>query len=165
MIGWWLVLATGAGAVERAPRNPLVDAIAACLDKRVDAERLACMDSAAAALVAAERARDVVVVTREDVLRTRRSLFGLAIDQNRVVAGADAVERIERLETTIAGASNVGYDRWVLQLAEGGRWRTTEPWPYAAPRAGMAVEIHPGALGSFVLRAPGQRVVKVMRVN
>jgi hypothetical protein len=158
------MLLVGGVQEPRTAAPPLMAALAACQERRVDAERLACFDAAVARLVTAERARDVVVVTREEVVRTRRSLFGLAIDQNQVLPGSSA-ERIERLQTTVGSAANVGYDRWVLNLAEGGRWRTTEPWTYARPTAGMAVEIRPGAMGSFVLRAPGQRAVKVQRIN
>ena len=56
-------------------------------------------------------------------------------------------------------------DRWSLQLAEGGRWRTTEPWTNAEPKSGMTVEIRRGALGSYILRAKGQTTVRVTRVN
>lgn len=146
--------------------NPLIEALAHCLEITADAERLACTDVAAAKLVAAERSRELVVVSRDEVRKTKRSLFGLAIDENAVFAGRDApADRIERLETIVAAAAPSGGDRWVLSLAEGGSWRTTEPWTNARPRPGMAVNIHRGALGSYILNAKGERAVRVMRVN
>lgn len=167
---WVMVAAalasTGASGAERRAPNPLVDALAACLATSDNAQRLACFDAAAAKLVAAERARDVVVVTREDVARTRRSLFGLTVDPDAAIPGGDtAVDRIDHLETTITAATRVGNDQWALTLAEGGRWRTTEAWVNGDPKAGLAVEVRRAALGSYMLRARGQRTVRVMRVN
>lgn len=160
-----LAAALAGGADKAAPPNPLIEALARCLDMRIDAERLACTDAAAAKLVAAERSRELVVVSRDEVRKTKKSLFGLAIDENAVFAGREApADRIDKLETTIRSASPSG-DRWVLVLAEGGNWRTTESWTNAQPKPGMAVSIHRGALGSYVLNAKGERAVRVMRVN
>ncbi len=166
MTGWMLIGMALAGAADKPAPNPLIEALAHCLEIKVDAERLACTDVAAAKLVAAERSRQVVVVSSDEVRKTKRSLFGLAIDENAVFAGREApADRIERLETTVTAASPSGGDRWSLLLAEGGRWRTTEPWTNADPKTGMAVSIHRGALGSYVLNSKGQRSVRVMRVN
>lgn len=159
-------LATGAAPAQERQANPLVEALAACLPIRADAARLACMDAAAGRLVAAARADDVVVVTKEEVKTSRRSLFGLSINEDDAFPGrAATVERIDRLDTTIANAVPLGRGRWTLVLTEGGRWQTTEDWEYGDPRAGMAVEIRRGALGSYRLSAKGQRVVRVQRIN
>lgn len=158
--------ALAAGAADSPKTNPLIEALARCPAITADAERLACFDAAAARLVAAERARELVVVSKDEVKKTRRSLFGLAIDENDVFAGRDApADRIDRLETTIAGAGPVGGDKWSLVLTEGGRWRTTEGWANARPKPGMAVTIKRGPLGSYMLSAKGERAVKVLRVN
>lgn len=164
---WLLIgLALAGGAADKPAPNPLIEALARCLTIKADAERLACTDVAAAKLVAAERGRELVVVTRDEVRKTKRSLFGLAIDENDVFAGRDApADRIERLETTLLAAAPGSGDRWSLVLAEGGRWRTTEPWDNANPKPGMAVVIRQGAMGSYMLSAKGQRSVRVMRVN
>ena len=177
----WVLLGMAASAAAMAADkrpNPLIDALAACLPIRGiaaaaihsqqddDARRLACTDVAAARLVEAARARDVVIVTKDDVKRTRRSLFGLSIDQNDVFPGQGAtVERVNRLDTAIANAIATGNDRWTLVLQEGGRWQTTEAWTFGEPKAGMAVEIRRGALGGYMMRAAGQRTVRVQRVN
>ena len=163
-----LLASTGvacAAWADTRPGNPLIDALARCQTMVADVERLACMDAAAAKLVAAEKGKDVVVVTRDEVRTTKRALFGLAIDQNAVFGDREApADRVDRLDTTLAAATATG-DRWTLSLAEGGRWRTTEPWINADPKPGMAVEVHRGALGSFVLRAKGATAVRVARVN
>lgn len=165
---WTMVIgaALASAGDDRPKPNPLIEALARCPAIAVDAERLACFDAAAARLVAAERSRELVIVSKDEVKKTRRSLFGLAIDENDVFAGRDApADRIDRLETTIVAAAPIGYGRWSLVLAEGGRWRTTDAWDNANPKAGMAVLIKHGALGSYLLTAKGVRPVKVMRIN
>jgi hypothetical protein len=149
------------------PPSPLVNALAACLDQRDDTRRLACLDVAATDLVAAERRRDVVVVDRDEVKRARRSLFGLGLGPADVFAGRDRpADRITQLDTTLAAAREVGAGRWSLTLAEGGRWQTTEAWTVvAALKPGTPVSVHPGALGSYVMRVRNQRTVRVQRVN
>lgn len=160
-----LAMAAPVAAADRPAANPLIAALARCLPITVDVERLACMDAAAAKLIAAEQAKDLVVVSRDEVKKTKRSLFGLSIDQNAVFAGHEApADRVDDLDTTLVAASPAG-DRWSLVLAEGGNWRTTEPWRNADPKPGMAVEVRRGALGSYILRAKGQTTVRVMRVN
>lgn len=167
MVGW-LVIAAGlmAAGQDKPPPNPLVEALARCLEIKEDAERLRCTDVAAARLVAAEQARELVVVSRDEVKRTKRSLFGLGIDENRVFAGREApADRVDRLETTITSATPSERDRWTLVLVDGGRWRTSEPWPDARPRPGAAVVVRRGPLGSYVLTTKGERAVRVTRVN
>lgn len=162
-----MALATSsAPADDRPASNPMVEALAACLDVRADPDRLACLDASARRLVAAERTRDLVMVTREELVRARRSLFGLSVDETDVLPGQGAAAaRMEQLDTTVTAAVATGNDRWTLLLAEGGRWRTTEPWSYGEPRVGMAVAIRRAAMGSFILRSKGQRAVKVLRIN
>ena len=163
-----LLLLTAPMADDRPPAtNPLVAALAACLAIRDDARRLACTDVAAAKLVAAERLHDVATVDRAEVHRARRSLFGLGAGGSDVPAARlPAAERVDRLETTLASAVAVANGRWALTLAEGGRWQTVEAWePLAALRPGAAVTIHAGALGSYVLKLAGQRVVRVRRIG
>ena len=164
-----LLLLTAPIADDRTPKtNPLVEALAACLAIREDARRLACTDDAAAKLVAAEHAHDVVTVDRAEVHRARRSLFGLDASSAGDVLAAHlpAADRIDRLETTLAASAPVANGRWTLTLAEGGRWQTVEAWePLAALHPGDAAVIHAGALGSYVLKLAGQRVVRVKRVG
>lgn len=164
MITAALVFAT---AMPMAQGNPLVDALARCLEIREDAARLACSDAAARKLVDAERARELVVVDRDQVKRTRRSLFGLSLGSADPITGRDEpTERIEMLDTTIQAFGSERGGRWTMTLAEGGRWQTTEDWGGgAAPRRGAAVTVRRAALGSYMLKMPGARAVRVMRVN
>lgn len=150
------------------PGNPLVAALARCLDIRENAERLACTDVAARALVDAERTQEVVVIDKERAKRTRRSLFGIALGGADPITGRDETraERIEQLDTDVAGVRSEANGRWLLTLVEGGRWRTTEPWDGGTvPRPGDKVLVKRAALGSYTMRLAGARLVRVIRVN
>jgi hypothetical protein len=149
------------------PANTMMGALRTCLAIADDAQRLACTDRAARTLVDAEQRRDIVIVARDEIRKSRKSLFGLNLGSGDLFAGRDTpAERIEALDTTVQAATRERYDRWTLTLAEGGRWATTEAWVGDLdPKPGMAVSIHRAALGSYVLRAKGFRAVKVQRVN
>lgn len=146
--------------------NPFVREVARCLEVRDDAARLACHDAAARQLVNAARTRDVIVVDKEQVRRTRRSLFGLSLGGGDLTGRDAPAERIEALDTSIAGIRAERGGRWLLTLAEGGRWQTTEEWGGGGePRADAKVTVRRRALGSYVLKMEGARAVRVQRVN
>lgn len=160
MILLW-ILAAGSPSTP----DPLVDAIARCLPITQADARLACLEAGARALVAASERQEVSVVRREEVRRARRSLFGISGDPGDVLPGATA-ERIETLDTTVTAATRGGNDHWVLRLAEGGRWETTEAWTVGRdPKPGTTVSIRRGSLGSYVMKVGSERAVRVRRLN
>ena len=72
--------ASPAFAPDITPKRPeVIERITACRTIAASAERLACFDREVAALEAAADAREIAVVDREQVRRTRRSLFGLRL--------------------------------------------------------------------------------------
>lgn len=145
--------------------DPLVDAVANCLAIVDPATRLPCLDAAARALVDGINRHEVTVVRREEVRRVRRSLFGIEGDPGAALPGA-AAERIDSLDTSVAAAMRGDNDRWVLRLAEGGRWETTEPWLVGRdPKPGMTATIRRGSLGAFILKVGNERSVRVRRIN
>lgn len=151
-------------APTESSRNPLIDGLAHCLTVPDTDPRLQCLETAARALVDATRSRDVVVVQKDELRRVRRSLFG--IDADGPASPAIAQERIDNLDTQIVQASRLADGKWLFRLAEGGRWQTTEPWITGSdPKAGAAVTIRRGALGSYVLHVPGERSARVHRIN
>lgn len=159
-------VASAATAADRPRSNPLVDALARCLEVREDAARLACTDAAGRRLVDAERGREVVVVDRQEVARARRSLFGLPVETSDVFAGRDRpADRIAELATVIRSAGGAGHGRWNLLLAEGGRWRTVDPWPVSDPEPGQKITVRRGSLGSYSLKAEGGRWIAARRVD
>lgn len=148
-----------------ATPDPLVDAIARCLPIADASARLSCLDAGARALVAGIDRHEVTIVRREEVRRARRDLFGIAGDPGDALPGA-AAERIDTLDTAVASAVRGGNDRWVIRLAQGGRWETTDAWIVGRdPRPGTPVSIRRGSLGSYVMKVGGERTVRVRRIN
>ena len=78
-----VAVVTPAGAQEREPRagssQPLFDAVLACRSETDPQARLQCFDRTSGALATAAQSGAVVVVDREEVRRTRRSLFGFSL--------------------------------------------------------------------------------------
>lgn len=162
----WIMAVAGAVQADGARDDPRLDGLARCIAVQESAARLACFDAAARTLVAAARDREIVVVKRADVVRTRRSLFGIGGEPGDALLGDTArADRIETLDTKVASATRLPNDRWALQFAEGGRWQTTEAWALGTePKAGVAASIRRGALGSYMLKVPGERGVRVRRI-
>lgn len=129
-------------------------------------QRLACFDAAVGQLQAAETRRDVVVMDREEVRETRRSLFGLAMPSLKLFGGADEKDDIKRVDSTIARADRDPYGNWLFVLADGARWRQTDQVELGrTPRAGDKVAVMRAALGSFKLSVAGGGAVRVHREN
>ncbi len=169
-----LALAAGAApaalAQQSAPTNP-VDAIAACRAITDPAARLACFDQAATALVTAREKKDVVILDRSEVQKTRRSLFGFSLPRIRLFGGGDDddgrdnPEDIKEISGTIAGVSQVALDRWTVTLDDQTRWITTESARGFPPRPGEAVVIRRGPLGSYDASFAKRRSIKVRRTQ
>ncbi len=134
-----------------------------------DAERLACYDRAASALDAAVASKEVTVLDKQEVRRTRRGLFGFTLPRIGLFAGdgdekeADAFIEIT---STVASARTVENSRIEFRLADETEavWRTTDPLGFP-PKTGTEVTIRKGALGNYFIRFKGTRPVRGMRVR
>lgn len=142
-----------------------------CQAKTDPAERLACYDSAVAAMVAASSEGEVRVVDREEVRQTRRKLFGFALPDLGIFGGKsdkddpEQAEEFTTLQTTITGVRSVS-GKYVVTTAEGAQWQIDEmPARLMKPRVGQPLEIRAGALSSYFLRINGQGGVKGRRVQ
>jgi hypothetical protein len=164
----------GVAAVAIArPRTPEVpaghaqayDALVKCRSIADDAARLRCFDQASAALQQAAEHRDIVIIDREQVQQTRRSLFG--IEGLRVPFfghGDDKGEEVSQIDGIIASASQVGYGRWMVRLEDGSMWLQVDDNVIAVwPKAGQKVVVKRAALGSYMMRVNGQPGVRVKR--
>lgn len=147
----------------------LTQKFADCLAIKPDAERLVCLEQAARTLVDTEAKGEVVIVDKATMAKTRRSLFGFSLPKIKLFGAGDRTvsdARNDVLETSIIGVRAEKYDLWTLELAEGGRWQTTESWSYGpTPRVGSTVRLDRGALGSYSLKTPGARPVAARRIN
>lgn len=154
----------------KMPENQAIAQVfAQCLTIKPDAERLACLEKAAHTLVDSEAKGEVVIVDKPTMAKTRRSLFGLNLPAIKLFGAGDRTgseQRSDVLETSIVAVRAERYGLWTLDLAEGGRWQTTETWSYGpTPRTGGTVRLERGALGSYSLKTPGARRVAARRLN
>ena len=170
MSRWWLggaglaALATPVAAQRTGGASPLVDAVVACRTETGEARRLACFDRAAAALGAASGRGELVVLGREDVRRTRRSLFGFNLPDAPLFGGRIKDEPVREIEAVIKGVRGDGYGRYTITLEDGAVWRTTEAGR-GTPRPGASVLIRRAALGSYFMSVGGRAGVRALRVG
>ncbi len=150
---------------QEAPRPELLNRLTACRATADEAARLACYDDAVAALDAAEREGEVVVVDRAQVRDSRRALFGFDLPSlpafGRVTTGEDEVSSVE---TTLTRASRGGDGKWVFRLADGSTWRQIDSESVFFPnREGTEVRVRRAALGSFMMTVGSSRAIRVRR--
>ncbi len=167
------VLAAPANAQE-APATPLA-AISQCRAIAAEADRLACFDREAAALEEAIQREDVRVLSRRDLERTRRGLFGFSLPRIGLFGSArdasendeDELAGLETLTSTITEVRATGQDSWLFRIADGrALWQITNaPSRLRPPQAGQSVVFQRAALGSYFIRLNGQIGVKGKRVE
>lgn len=145
------------------PSPEIFQALERCRTVTDSAARLACYDESAAKLSAAVSSKQVYVVEETEVKKTKRSLFGLRLPDLSLFGnrtdGPDS-----SLETTITSVQQQRNGRWLIEIAEGAFWQTTEPVPFN-PKAGDELEIKAGAIGSFFIKIKGRRAVKAIRIQ
>ena len=150
-------------AAEQRPEA--FEALVRCRGIAEDVARLQCFDAAAAGLQQAAERRELVVVDREQVRKTKRSLFGLDIPNlNPFSGGPDAEEEIQSIESKVASAVRHGGGRWSVTLEDGSSWIQTDDKPLAlGPRKGQTVLVKKAAMGSYMMRVNNQPAVRVRR--
>lgn len=129
-------------------------------------ERLACYDREVAAFENAEATNQLVVMDRQQVRRTRRTLFGLTLPDLGVFGdnNDDPEEAVAELQTTIRSAAQNANSKWVLVLEDGARWIQIDTRNLARdPRAGMPIRIRRAAMGSYLANIDGQIAIRVRR--
>ena len=159
------LVATPAAAAE-PPTSPIVAELVKCRAESDDARRLACFDKAAGTLAKATEEGSIAVVSREDVRKTRRSLFGFSLPKLPFFAGDDSGkdEAPDEIETTVKSARPARDGNFTVVMADDAVWRTTEPLR-KTPKPGDKVKIKKAALGSYFLSVGGLRGVRAMRVG
>lgn len=155
---------TAAPAQEGERAERLIE-LTRCREVTRDADRLLCFDRAVAALEAAERTGEVVVLDRAQVRETNRQLFGFQI--TNPFAGRTDVSpepQIEAIETTLLSASPSGEGKWLFRLADGSEWRQIDSGAVRfRNREGEPVRVRRASLGSYMLTISSSRAVRVRR--
>ncbi|HEV2748606.1 MAG TPA: hypothetical protein VGW34_15090 [Allosphingosinicella sp.] len=141
-------------------------AVLRCRSLTDQAARLACFDSAVAALDTATRNRELVMVDREQVRRTRRSLFGLSLPNFDLFGDDDEAEaeEVKRLEGEIASVGSDQNRRYIIRLKDGSIWRQIDGNMLGRqPKPGYKVVINRTITGSYMMQVAGQPGIRVKR--
>jgi len=102
--------------------------------------RLDCYDVAVASLLKSAKEGALVVVDREAIRKSRRTLFGLSLPNLPFLGSADRSDEMTELHATIQSARETDYSKWLITLQDGAVWQTTEPDTRSrTPRSGDAV--------------------------
>lgn len=128
--------------------------------------RLACYDQATATLLAAEEKADIIVVDRQEVEKTTRSLFGFGLpDISLFRSHGASIPAVNQIDGVVASASSDASGQWTFRLQDGAVWRQVDTNSLSrSPRSGDPVLIKRAALGSYILsvsKAPGVRVHRI----
>lgn len=156
------------GKDKPAPPSPLVAAIDRCRQIGDNAQRLACYDSAAGALVTASNSGEVSIVDRNEVRKVRHSLFGFSMPKIPFFSGdTTASETQNKLNSTITSVRQLNNGYYRIVIADNGAvWETTDSSvSFDPPHIGQKIEIIRGALGNYFLRINGQIGVRGKRVG
>jgi hypothetical protein len=167
--GLILLADPAASAPKKLAEGPPPSQVTALLNCRTitdSAERLACYDKAAATIGEAVAKRDLVVMDRESVKKTKRGLFGFSIPNLGIFGDDDDAVEIKQIEGTVVSTALNADGGFIFRLADGSRWTQIDSKPFAIPPAnGDKVVVKKGALGSFFLTVQGSPGVKVKRIN
>ena len=169
-IGALMMLAAPAASAPKkiadGPPPAQVTALLNCRAIADSAERLACYDKAAATIGEAVAKRDLVVMDRESVKKTKRGLFGFALPNLGIFGDDNDEVEIKQIEGTIVSTTFNADGGYIFRLADGSRWSQMDSKPFAIPpRNGDKVVVKKGVLGSFFLTIEGMPGVKVRRIN
>jgi hypothetical protein len=166
MIATAAVASAAPKADKLQPPPPGFTRLIACQQIRDNVQRLACYDREVASVGSANARGDLVVMDKEQVRKTRRSLFGLALPDLGVFGGGDLPGDADALETTIRGAKEAADGKWWFNLAEGGTWVQLDSRDFIVdPAPGQPVRIRRAAMGSYIMNVNKQRAIQVHRVN
>lgn len=164
------VPALAAGAAANAAEPALPAAFSRVVDCRSiadQAQRLSCYDREVAQLQAAQARDEIVIVDRNQIRQTKRTLFGLALPNLAIFGDSDKDdEGVSRLETTVARAQETADGQWLLTLEEGGTWIQTDSRELVVdPRPGSPIIIRRAAFGSYLARVEDQPGIRVKRIQ
>jgi hypothetical protein len=152
--------------VAEGPPPAEITALLNCRNIADSAERLACYDKAAATMGAAVAKRDLVVIDRESVKKTKRGLFGFSIPNLGIFGDDNDEVEIKQIEGTVVSTAFNSDGGYIFRLADGSRWSQLDSKPFAIPpQGGDKVVVKKGTLGSYFLTVQGQPGVKVKRIN
>ena len=164
----YLLMAALASSVTNSSQDTPLAELQRCAQITDSTRRLACYDREAPILIAASDKKQVVVMSREDIKRTRRTLFGLPLPDLGIFGGssdsASSDDRLVEITTTVATAREASYGRWAFTVAEGDVWETTDPSTTMFICPGQSVSIKSSAF-AYRARFGKDSWVRVKRIR
>jgi len=161
-----IALALAAPAVAADEPPAAIKALGACRTIADNAQRLACYDKEAGALLQSVESKQTVVLDKQAVTKTKRSLFGFSLPRLPFFGDDkdDKQDEFTQIEEPIKTVRSIGFGKFRFTLGDGAVWETTEGIN-AFPKPGEKVVIKKGLMGSYFIRFEGNRSVKGMRVG
>ncbi|MBY0562605.1 MAG: hypothetical protein K2P58_00365 [Hyphomonadaceae bacterium] len=152
---------------QEQPTPPSLERVYECANLSDSAERLACYDTAVAALRTAQTGGQVVAIDRASVENLQRQSFGFdlpAVQRLLPSFGDRAV--VESVEATVERITELQSGRLAFRLSNGQVWHQVDTERVRNVREGDTITIRDAALGSFLMVSPrGGRGVRVRRQN
>jgi hypothetical protein len=110
---------------------------------------------------------ELVVMDRQQIRKTRSSLFGLTLPNLDIFGGDKGeTEGVSQIESTVRSASEGQNGNWVIVLADGAKWQQIDGKTLSSdPRPGSKIVIRKAALGSYMAKVNQQGAFRVRRVN
>lgn len=167
ILGTVMVFAPEAAAQTARNRPELFGKLIDCRSIPDKAQRLSCYDRSVAAIDDAEKKNELVVVDRQEIRETKRSLFGFSLPRISLFSGDknDDKEDVSEIQSIVEAARTVKGGDWSLTLAnDAGTWETGSDVA-VAPRAGDKVRIRKASLGSYLGQVGMNRGVRFRRVK
>lgn len=159
-----LVTASGGALAQDAQRADVVERLAACRAIGDSVQRLACYDTAAAALDEAERSGELVVLDRDQVRETRRGLFGFPMPNINIFNNDESgTEEIDNVSYVLRSAREVRDGEWLFVMEDGSVWRQIDGRMWGRPRAGQTAVVRRAALGSYLMNVGDAPAIRVRR--
>lgn len=148
-------------------RPPAFNSLVNCRSIAAAAERLACFDRAVAAIDAAEARKELVIVDREQINKTRRSVFGLALPNLGIFGDSGTAGEPEaKVEGKIKRVWTAPDGKWGFEMDDGARWVQLDSRNFAIdPKPGQSIVIRRAAMGSYLANVNKQTAIRVKRVG
>ncbi|MBK6708460.1 MAG: hypothetical protein IPG54_13665 [Sphingomonadales bacterium] len=129
-----VALAAAATAADDPPPKAYGDLVA-CRDVAEAGARLDCYDKATAEIERARSAKELVLMDKASIRKTKRSLFGFSLPNLPFFGDGDGEgksKEAEELQTSFASLRSLGYGKWQFTVPEGGtgkRQKRSTPSP------------------------------------
>ena len=148
-IGAAMLAAQTVSAADTKPNTRQIERLTACRSITMDTERLACFDREVGAFDAAVRERQIAVVDQNEIRKTRRTLFGIALPDIKLFDSGGEAE-MKEMTAVIKSTRQGEAGRIIFTLEDGAVWMQTDDYPvFYAVKPGQKVILKRGAVGSY----------------